>query len=171
MEGFGVGPKIYGAIFATLAMGMIGGGQLNHVLVRLYGSHKVFEATIALQTLTGLSFFVGAMFGYLGLFGTMAHLFVILVCAGIGYPNAAAIALEPFSQNAGSAAALLGFLQLGLGSAVSAGVGFLDMKGTLPTALVIAISTCVAIAILLLNRSVTGSIHRPNAIDSSVITH
>jgi DHA1 family bicyclomycin/chloramphenicol resistance-like MFS transporter len=49
---------------------------------------------------------------------------VFLSCLGLTYPNAAAIALAPFSRNAGSASALLGFIQMGTGAAVSTGIGF-----------------------------------------------
>jgi hypothetical protein len=38
----------------------------------------------------------------------------------------------PFTRNAGSAAALLGFLQLGIGAAVSAGVGLLNARDSVP---------------------------------------
>jgi DHA1 family bicyclomycin/chloramphenicol resistance-like MFS transporter len=41
---------------------------------------------------------------------------------GIAYPNAAAIALAPFTKNVGSASALLGFLQMGIGALASVGV-------------------------------------------------
>jgi DHA1 family bicyclomycin/chloramphenicol resistance-like MFS transporter len=146
MDGFGLSPKAYGAVFALLAMGMIGGGQLNHVLVKRYGSHQVFKGALFVQMLAGAFLLLGSLVLDFGVTSTMMSttflLFVILGCAGITYPNAASLALEPFSTHVGSASALLGFLQLGVGSFVAASVGLLDTKGTLPTAVVIFLS-CV----------------------------
>ncbi len=70
----------------------------------------------------------------------------------IAYPNAAALALEPFTKNVGSASSLLGFIQLSVGAFASAGVGFLDIKGTLSTAAVMSISATLGFVILLLSR-------------------
>ncbi|MFL5814973.1 MAG: multidrug effflux MFS transporter [Bdellovibrionia bacterium] len=140
MDGFGLGPKAYGAVFALLAMGMIGGGQLNHVLVKRYGSHQVFKGALLVQMVAGAFLLLGSLVLDFGMMSTTFSLFVILGCAGITYPNAASLALEPFSTHVGSASALLGFLQLGVGSFVAASVGLLDVKGTLPTAVVIFLS-------------------------------
>jgi DHA1 family bicyclomycin/chloramphenicol resistance-like MFS transporter len=144
MEGFGVGPKTYGAIFALLAGGMIGGGQLNHLLAKRYPSERIFGAVLAVQVVASLAFVAGEALVGLGLLPTAAVLFVILVCAGISFPNAAAIALAPFERNAGSASALMGFLQLGVGSVIAAIVGLLDTRGTLPTAVVMGGSSALA---------------------------
>lgn len=147
MDGFQLGPKAYGAIFALLAGGMIGGGQLNHLLIKAHSSQTVFKTTLMVQVVAGVLFLFGSLFLGLGLISTTALLFVILVCAGISYPNAASIALEPFSTNIGSASALLGFLQLGVGSVMAAIVGLLDAKGMLPTAAVVAGSSLCGLLI------------------------
>jgi DHA1 family bicyclomycin/chloramphenicol resistance-like MFS transporter len=148
MDAFHLGPKEYGAVFALLAGGMIGGGQLNHLLIKSYSSHVVFKATLIVQLIAAILFLFGVWFFGLGLVSTTVLLFIILVCAGIAYPNAAAMALEPFSTNVGSASALLGFLQLGIGSVAAAVVGLSDVKGALPTAVVTAGSTVCGWAVL-----------------------
>ncbi|MDQ2842711.1 MAG: hypothetical protein M3Y72_17070 [Acidobacteriota bacterium] len=56
---------------------------------------------------------------------TLILFFVFLSCIGLTYPNAAAIALAPFSRNVGSASALLGFIQMGIGAITSMGIGVL----------------------------------------------
>ena len=48
---------------------------------------------------------------------------MLLSCAGLSYPNAASIALSLFDKNAGSASALLGFIQIGIGGVISSLVG------------------------------------------------
>jgi DHA1 family bicyclomycin/chloramphenicol resistance-like MFS transporter len=153
MDGFHVSAKVYGAIFAFLAVGMIGGGQLNLLFVRKLGEKRVFRNALTLQVIGALLFFAGTLFGLYGLYETIGFLFVILLCSGLTSPNAAALALAPFSKNAGSAASLLGFLQLGIGSLASAVVGLLETKGSLPTALVMCLSSCVALGILIATKS------------------
>lgn len=152
MGGFKVDANLYSAIFAFVALGMIGGGQLNHLLVRRAGSLRVFRATLICQVAVAVAFVGCALGMQLGLATTVAFFFVLLVCAGITYPNAAALALEPFSKNVGSASALLGFIQLGIGALVAAGVGIVDDHGALPTAVVMAASAMLGLVVLWLGR-------------------
>lgn len=142
MDGFGVGPGGFGAIFAILAGGMILGGQLNHLLLRHFASEQVFRRALTVQAISGIAFLTLSLTVALSKWETVALLLVFLHCAGITYPNAAALALEPFTRNIGSASSLLGFLQLGLGSVAAALVGILDLTGPMPMAFVMA--TCSA---------------------------
>jgi DHA1 family bicyclomycin/chloramphenicol resistance-like MFS transporter len=68
---------------------------------------------------------------------------------GIAYPNAAALALAPFNKNIGSAAALLGFLQMGIGAMASTGVGLLHASSSLPIYAVMAATALIGLVILL----------------------
>lgn len=149
MDGFQVSAKVYGAIFAFLSVGMIGGSQLNLVLGKKFSNETILRTALMIQVVAGLIFFIGTITGGYGIEATIALLFIILSGSGISFPNAAAIALAPFSKNAGSASALMGFIQIGLGAVTSAGVGLLDVKGSLPTATVIMISSCIGLLILL----------------------
>jgi MFS transporter, DHA1 family, multidrug resistance protein len=148
MDGFKVSPNTYGAIFALLAVAMIGGGQLNHSLVKRWGSRSVFKYAVLAQSAIGALFLLGLLTTELGLVSTTSFLFLLLSCAGIAYPNAAALALEPFSRNVGSASSLLGFLQMGMGAICASVVGLLDVRGTLPTAAVMSVASFAALAIL-----------------------
>ncbi len=142
MDGFGVSPQGFGGVFAILAGGMIGGGHLNHVLLRLSDSRQVFKRALNVQVIAGSVFLIASLVFTLTLWQTIAMLFAFLVCAGITYPNAAALALQTFTKNVGSAASLLGFIQLGVGALAAAFVGVLDIEGMLPMAVVMA--TCAA---------------------------
>jgi DHA1 family bicyclomycin/chloramphenicol resistance-like MFS transporter len=148
IDGFQVSKQTYGFIFALLAVGMIGGGQLNNFLGRKIPGATIFKRAVLCQVVVALFFLGGLLtFGF-GLVSTTALLFVLLACAGIAYPNAAALALEPFSKNVGSASSLLGFLQMGLGAFLASLVGVLDAKGALPTGIVMALSSVLALAVL-----------------------
>ncbi|HJU46234.1 MAG TPA: MFS transporter, partial [Chitinophagaceae bacterium] len=149
MDEFHVNAGTYGGIFALLSIGFIGGSQLNHLLTRKYTNESIFQATVIAQVIVGILYFTGVANNWCGLTGNLVFLFLLLCCTGLTYPNAAAVALRPFSKNAGSASALLGFIQIGIGGLISSGVGMLHFKGSLSTSLIIALSSSIALAILL----------------------
>jgi len=149
MDSFHVSHKVYGGIFALLSVGFITCSQLNHVFTRKYSSEQIFKTALIIQSIAGLFYFIGVLNGWYGLAWNIIFLFVQLACTGLTYPNAAAIAMAPFSKNAGSASALLGFIQIGVGGIISSGVGMMSIKGSLPTALIMAASSLLALIILL----------------------
>jgi DHA1 family bicyclomycin/chloramphenicol resistance-like MFS transporter len=55
----------------------------------------------------------------------------------------------PFSRNAGSAAALLGFVQLGIGAVISSGIGVAKSGGSLPIIAILAVTSALGGAVLL----------------------
>jgi MFS transporter, DHA1 family, multidrug resistance protein len=133
MDGFHVSARTFGAIFATLTMGFIGGNQVNVVLLRRWTSAQIFGYAVTVQVLIGIVFLMGTHFGWFGMTATLVLFFLFLSCIGLTYPNAAAMALAPFSRNVGSASALLGFLQTGTGALTSTCIGFFG--GTVVVAL------------------------------------
>jgi DHA1 family bicyclomycin/chloramphenicol resistance-like MFS transporter len=155
MDEFHVSPKVYGGIFALLSVGFIGVSQMNHLLTRKYKSEEILRVTSLIQTAAGILFFVGVLNGWYGLIANIIFLFIILACAGLIYPNAAAVALAPFEKNAGSAAALLGFIQIGVGGLISSGVGFLHEKGSFPVSLIMAVTSAIGLIILFSGRKQT----------------
>jgi MFS transporter, DHA1 family, multidrug resistance protein len=151
IDGFQVGPRAYGLIFAVLACGFIGGSQLNIWLSRRHADHKIFCAAVICQNVIMLIIVVGTFYDWYGLAGTVVLLLAYLPFCGIAYPNAAAIALAPFSKNVGSAAAVLGFLQMGIGALASTGVGLLHATSSLAVFMVMAATVLIGLVILLAN--------------------
>ena len=152
MDTFKVNARVYGAIFAILSVGFIGGSQFNHLLMRKYSNESIFRTALITEVIVGALFLIGVLNSWYGLIATIVFLFILLSCAGLTYPNAASIALAPFSQNAGTASALLGFIQLGIGGLISSGVGMLHLKGSLSTAVCMAISSAMGLGVLSLGR-------------------
>ena len=153
IDGFQVGPRAYGLIFAVLACGFIGGSQLNIWLSRRHADRKIFRVAVICQNVIMLIIVLGTLFGWYSLAGTVVLLLAYLPFCGIAYPNAAAIALAPFSKNVGSASAVLGFLQMGIGALASTGVGLLHATSSLAVFLVMAATALVGLLILLANHS------------------
>lgn len=127
MGTFHLSAKAFGAVFAFLSVGMIGGGQVNNFLLRRHSSERIFKVALSWQLAVSLFFLMASFTNWFGLYAHIAALFIFLSCAGLTYPNAAALCLAPFERNAGSAASLLGFLQMSIGAIASACFGLISM--------------------------------------------
>jgi DHA1 family bicyclomycin/chloramphenicol resistance-like MFS transporter len=129
LSGFHLSERAFGAIFAFLSVGMVGGGQFNILLSKRFSTRQIFGTALIIQVLTAAIFVLGSLMNWFGLYSHIAIFFVFISSVGLIYPNAAAMALAPFEKNAGSAAALLGFIQMGVGSVASAGFSILPFQG------------------------------------------
>jgi DHA1 family bicyclomycin/chloramphenicol resistance-like MFS transporter len=148
MELFKVSEKQYGWIFALIAMGLIGASQLNSVLLKTYKSEQIIKAALLCQTVTGILLFTGTIFGFLELFSTIFFIFLFLCCQGFTFPNSSALSMAPFSKNAGSASALMGALQMGIGAFTSATVSFLSNHTAYPMTGVMATCALLSFSVL-----------------------
>jgi MFS transporter, DHA1 family, multidrug resistance protein len=155
MDGYHMGTKAFGIIFAVLVMGFIGGNQLNVFLLRRFTSRQIFFAALVAQVLIGVLFFAGVRSHIVGLKATLVLFFLFLSCIGLTYPNSAALALAPYSRHAGRASALLGCLQTGTGALISMGIG---MLGAGSVVLLLSSTALVALVVLLVGRASIGHI-------------
>ena len=81
MDGFHLGAgKAFGAVFAVLVMGFIGGNQVNIFLLRKFTSQQIFLAALLMQVLTGMLFFAGMRGHVIGLRATLLLFFIFLSC-------------------------------------------------------------------------------------------
>lgn len=152
MEIFQVSEKTYGWIFAFLSIGFIGSSQVNTLMLRKYTSQQLIYAALIIQLATILIFLTGSINGWFGLIGTTALLFVFLCCLGFVSPNASALSLVPFTKNAGSASALMGAIQMGIGALASVGVSLFNAKSAVPTVSIMALTSILAFVILYLGK-------------------
>jgi DHA1 family bicyclomycin/chloramphenicol resistance-like MFS transporter len=105
---FGFTATQFGWIFGMNALAVVVGNQINRVLLRKYDSARILLAVTALQSATGILLLTGSFIGFLH---NMAFVgLVVLFLFGFGFinPNSAALALQPFSRNVGSASAIMG---------------------------------------------------------------
>jgi MFS transporter, DHA1 family, multidrug resistance protein len=152
MEVFHVSQQQFGAIFAGLSVGFIGSNQINVFLLRKFTSEQIFRATLLVECPVALLFLVGTIYGWFGLPATLVLLFISLSTLGLAYPNAAALALVPFDHNIGSAAAMLGFLQIGVSGVASASIGVFNSHTMMPVTLALAATSWIGLAILLIGK-------------------
>lgn len=148
MDIFKVDAKTYGWIFAFMSLSFIGASQLNSLLLRKFTSEKMIYGALITQSIVSILFLILAMNHLLGLYETIAMLFLFLGCLGISNPNTAGLTLAPFSRNAGSASALMGAIQLGLGALASFAVGVFVKDSMLPMVVIMTTTTIMAFIIL-----------------------
>lgn len=152
MDIFKVNEKTYGWIFAFMSLSFIGSSQLNSRLLKKYTSEQLVFAALLSQLVISVVFITAAANDWLDLYGTIAMLFLFLACLGLSNPNTAGLSLAPFSKNAGSASALLGALQLGLGSLASVAVGIFVKDSMVPMVVIMATGTAIALMVLVIGR-------------------
>jgi DHA1 family bicyclomycin/chloramphenicol resistance-like MFS transporter len=153
MEIYQVNEKQYGWIFAFLSIGLIGASQVNSALLRRYPSEQIIQGALFFQVATALLFVACTAFGLLNLFGTIAFIFIYLCSLGFTFPNASALALASFSKNAGSASALMGAAQMGIGALATVALSLFHSPTAIPMAAVMAGSAVLALIILLVGRA------------------
>ncbi|MBL0744223.1 multidrug effflux MFS transporter [Chryseolinea lacunae] len=152
MKLFGVTEQQYGWIFAVIAAGLITSSQLNSVLLSRFSSEQIMKTVLILQSLVGVTLFAGTAFGVLELYSTIFLIFLFLSCQGFSFPNSAALSMAPFTKEAGSASALMGAIQMGLGALAAASVGALNAQSAMPMTGVMAVCALLGLVILIFGR-------------------
>ena len=152
MEVFHTDEKVYGWIFALLSVGFIGASQFNTLLLRKYKSEQIINTALICQLLVSFTLVFASFNGLLTLAPTIVLLFLFLCCIGLTNPNAAALSLAPFSKNAGSASALMGAIQMGMGALISVAISLFEEPSTLPMTAAMAGSSLLALCIFLVGR-------------------
>ncbi|WP_052765192.1 MULTISPECIES: multidrug effflux MFS transporter [Mycobacteriaceae] len=158
---YGIGQTAFALVFGAGAIALIGSTQFNVVLLRRFSPQRIMVWALAAASLFGVVFVALAAAHVGGLAAFVVPVWAILAAMGLVIPNAPAVALTRHPDAAGTAAALLGAVQFGLGAAVAPLVGVLG-NDELAMASVMATGVVVALAALLL----TGA-HRAPAPDLS----
>ena len=152
MDIFKVDAKTYGWIFAFMSLSFISASQVNSLLLRKFKSEQMIFGALISQTFVVILFLILSINDLLDLYGTIIMLFLFLACLGISNPNTAGLTLAPFARNAGSASALMGAIQLGLGAFVSFAVGIFVDNSVVPMVIIMTITTILAMIILIFGR-------------------
>lgn len=150
MDKYHLSTKMFGLAFAVLVMGFIGGNQVNVFLLSRFNSQQIFFYALLFQVIMGVALLAGTAAHVLGLPTMMVLFFFFLFSIGLTYPNAAALGMAPFSREAGSASALLGFLQAGAGSLIATAIG---LFGSSSIVRLLSLTPVVALVILITGRT------------------
>jgi DHA1 family bicyclomycin/chloramphenicol resistance-like MFS transporter len=115
----------FALVFALGAVALIGASQVNVVLLNRFTAQQIVFGALAGGLVFGAALIVFAASGAGGLVGFLVPLLFLLAAVGFVLPNAPALALSRHGEAAGTAAALLGATQFGLGALIAPVVGFL----------------------------------------------
>jgi len=159
MNVFGTSGKVYGWIFAFLSIGFIGSSQANTLLLRSFSSQQIVRIALICYSIIAVAFFIVTIAGLLTLPLVIVFLFLMLATIGIANPNTASLSLAPFEKNAGSASALMGALQMGLGALISFFISLTDKPSAVPLAAAMAGSALLALLMLFIGkRNITAAV-------------
>lgn len=144
---FGLTPAQYGIAFAVNAIAFIGTAQTTAYLGKRLGLNRVVKGALTFYLTTTGILFLATLAGVDSLYFLMGLLFISFGAMGLVIPSTAVLALENYGPTAGTAAALMGTLQL-LAGVVIVGIVGLVSNGT-PLPMVSAIFACAAAAFIL----------------------
>ena len=135
----------YGWLFGSNAAGFILLAQVNARLLGRHGPEYWLRRVIWLYLAGGLCLLGISLLQPEALWPLLLPLFVTVASLGCILPNASACALAGQASHAGSASALLGFLQFSLAALASTLVGVLHNGTAQPMALVISVCGVLAV--------------------------
>ncbi|WP_163893659.1 multidrug effflux MFS transporter [Mycolicibacterium hippocampi] len=157
---YGLDQTAFALVFGAGAIALIASTQCNVVLLRRFSPQQIMVWALVAASVSGAVFVALAAAHIGGLVGFVVPVWGILAAMGLVIPNAPAVALTRHPDAAGTAAALLGAAQFGLGAAVAPLVGVLG-NDELAMAVVMSAGVMIALAALL----VTG-VHKPATVDA-----
>ena len=146
---FGLDQQAFALVFGAGAVALIGATQFNVVLLRRFAPQTIALWALAAASAAGVVF-VGLSVAHIGgLLGFVLPVWAILGAMGLVIPNAPAVALSRHPEAAGTAAAVLGAAQFGLGAAIAPLVGVLG-NDEFALALVMTVGMVIALFALAL---------------------
>lgn len=148
IELFGMPADRYALVFGANAFGLIAASQANRILVSRFGVERVLRGATAVALTAFAALFFATRAGA-GLPVLVPCLFVGIASVGAVMPNATALAMVPYAQNAGIASALLGTLQSVCGALASVMVSALADGTARPMSTVMLVCGLVSFTLAL----------------------
>ena len=147
-EQFGLSRLQFGLMFGLGAVALVGGAQLNPVLLARFSEARVARTALGCVVTTGLVGVVLQTIGAGGLVGFVVPVVMMLGGGSLVIPNVTSLAMSRHGEAAGTAAAVLGAIQFGVGALVAPLVGLLGNDST-ATATAMALSAVLALVALI----------------------
>jgi DHA1 family bicyclomycin/chloramphenicol resistance-like MFS transporter len=156
---YGVSPQAFSLVFAVTSAGLVGMSQLGGRLVGRVGAEALLRYGLLGVAGGSVAAFVVTI-SHAGLIPLLLSLFVTVSFDGLVFPNATAVSLEGPEGVLGSASALLGMGQFGIGALIAPLVGVAGSHDALPMAVLIGVCGVAALAV---NLVFTRPLGRPAA--------
>jgi len=123
MDMMGVPVQYFGLIFSTTVLGYIAGSALSARLSSSYDSASLMLLGALIGVFATLIMWGATALFPNNLYAIMLPMTFYTTALGIVLPHAMAIALKHFAHIAGTASALMGFIQMSISALASAAVG------------------------------------------------
>ncbi|MBL8425657.1 MAG: multidrug effflux MFS transporter [Candidatus Accumulibacter phosphatis] len=143
-ERHGLTPQLYGMCFGVVVAGYLLGSLASGRLVRRLGSVRLLARGAWLGAIAGAGMWCLEVAGVHSIAALLGPMFLCTAATGLVMPNAIAGALAAYPTLAGSASALMGFVQMTLAALVGIAVGHGLAAGA--GALASAVAICTALA-------------------------
>lgn len=143
----GLDQQTFALVFGAGAIAFVAATQLNVLLLRRFSPQRILLGALAAATVVGAIFIALSVTHTGGIYGFLVPVWAVLAMMGFVIPNAPAVALSRHHEAAGTAAALLGAAQFGVGAAIAPVVG---LMGNDEIALSVVMTVGVGIALLAL---------------------
>ncbi len=140
----GLTPQVYGLCFGVVIAGYLLGSLVSGRLVRRLGSDYLLLRGAWLGAIAGVSMAALEFSGVRSIAAILGPMFFCTVATGLVMPNAIARALAPYPTMAGSASALMGFVQMTIAALVGIAVGHALAGGGAVLAVAVAVCTLAA---------------------------
>lgn len=146
-EGFGLSAQQFAVIFAAGAVAITAGTQINGAMLGRVAPEQILRsAVLAALVITGSMVVVTAL--GLGIWPLIVLLVSNMLVTGILLPAVPVIALDANAHRAGSAAALLGAMQFGVGAAIAPVTGLFEEGSAVAMAAVMFGATAMTVTIM-----------------------
>jgi DHA1 family bicyclomycin/chloramphenicol resistance-like MFS transporter len=136
-EEYGLSEQQFGVVFGAGAIGLVAATQLNVRLLRQFTPERILAGAMLAGAASAVVLVVCAVTGLGGVPGVLVPLWLTIATVGLAFPNTPALAMSRHGAIAGTAAALLGAAQFGLGGAAAPLVGLFG-TGSVGMATVVA---------------------------------
>jgi MFS transporter, DHA1 family, multidrug resistance protein len=147
-DGYGLDEVAFGLVFGLNAAGLTVASQLNPFMIRKLGVLNVLSGAMVVGMVAAGVLVVNGLTGAGGLVGVLVPLSVVVASVGLSLPNTPALALTRHGEAAGTAAAMLGAVQFGVGALVAPLVGVFGSTSAAPMGLVMVGVTLLATVLM-----------------------
>ena len=145
---YGLSERAFAIVFGVNALGIVVFTQLNPVLLKRYAPQQILGVATVLAAISAATLVTAAVTDVGGLATILPPLALIIASCGLALPNTPALALSRHGEAAGTAAAMLGCIQFGIGAVVSPLVGAFADGSAVPMATVMLVVTSTAAVIV-----------------------
>ncbi|OGT34016.1 MAG: hypothetical protein A3C44_07780 [Gammaproteobacteria bacterium RIFCSPHIGHO2_02_FULL_39_13] len=147
-------PIQFGWVSAIAGLFFIVGGFINALIVERFGLEKMLVTGLLIMLIASIAMLFFGLAGKINALVIMIPVIIYIIGSSFIFSNAYAGAMHPFSEIAGTAGAVFGFLQI-LGGAVSSFImSLIENYNQVPLAIILLLSASLAlVAVFFTNRN------------------